>query len=164
MSRIMPIGTTKGPGETAQEYLLITPDRGRTAKVGEFVYYETAVGGQPRRVLGRITGRQPVRLFPDGFLADPEVPPDQVAALIGYTEREYELFEVGVVVLGYYDETLGDFINPRLPPRAGTPSQSTRPRVRPASMPESWAGEYTARAFSIAPLGYSVSHMRPSAL
>jgi hypothetical protein len=44
-----------------------------------------------------------------------------VAALIGYAEREYELFEVGVVVLGYYDQTLGDFVNPRLPPRAGTP-------------------------------------------
>ena len=121
MSVIAPIGTTKGPGETAHEYLFITPDRGRVAKVGEFVYYETEVDGQSRRVLGRVTGRQPVRLFPDGFLADPEVPPDEVAALIGYAEREYELFEVNVVVLGYYDETLGDFVNPRLPPRAGTP-------------------------------------------
>jgi hypothetical protein len=121
MNEIAPIGTTKGPGETAHEYLFITPDRGGVAKAGEFVYYETAVDGQPRRVLGRITGRQPVRLFPDGFLADPDVPPDEVAALIGYDEREYELFEVGVVVLGYYDQALGDFINPRLPPRAGTP-------------------------------------------
>jgi DNA helicase HerA-like ATPase len=121
MNDIAPIGTTKGPGETAHEYLFITPDRERRAKVGEFVYYETVVDGQPRRVLGRITGRQPVRLFPDGFLADPDVPPDEVASMIGYAEREYELFEVSVVVLGYYDETLGDFVNPRLPPRAGTP-------------------------------------------
>jgi DNA helicase HerA-like ATPase len=121
MSAIAPIGTTKGPGETPHEYLFVTPDRGSVAKAGEFVYYETAVDGQPHRVLGRVTGRQPVRLFPDGFLADPDVPPEQVAALIGYDEREYELFEVTVVILGYYDAALGDFINPRLPPRAGTP-------------------------------------------
>jgi len=121
VSQVIPIGTTKGPGETPHEYTVITPDRERTAKSGEFVYYETLVDGQPRCVLGRITGRRPVRLFPDSFLADPNVPPTEVAAMIGYTGRDHELFELTVGVLGYYDETLGDFINPRLPPRAGTP-------------------------------------------
>jgi len=121
MSDIRPIGITKGPGETAHEYLFITPDRGQTAKSGEFVYYAAQVDGQNRRVLGRVTGRQPVRLLPNGFLADPDVPPEGVAALIGYTGHEHELFEITVTVLGYYDGTIGDFINPRLPPRAGTP-------------------------------------------
>ncbi|NVM57092.1 MAG: ATP-binding protein, partial [Desulfobacterales bacterium] len=121
MSQIIPIGTTKGPGETPHEYIFITPDREQTAKVGEFVYYEMMVDGQLHRVLGRVTGRRPVRLFPDSFLADPNVPPVEVAAMIGYTGYDHELFEVSVAVLGYYDEVLGDFINPRLPPRAGTP-------------------------------------------
>ena len=121
MIQIRPIGTTKGPGETAHEYLFITPDRKETVKVGEFVYYQARVGDQDRRVLGRVTGRRPVRLFPDGFLADPDVPPDEIAAMVGYTERDHELFEVTVGVLGYYDEALGDFVNPRLPPRIGTP-------------------------------------------
>jgi len=121
VSDIRPIGTTKGPGETPHEYLFITPDRAGIAKVGEFVYYETVVGDESRRVLGRVTGRRPVRLLPDGFLADPDVAPAEVAAMIGYAERDHELFEVTVTVLGYYDETLGDFVNPRLPPRAGTP-------------------------------------------
>jgi uncharacterized protein len=121
MTSITPIGTTKGPGETPHEYTFITPDRQQTARTGEFVYYETTVEGQPRRVLGRITGRQPVRLFPDSFLADPNVPPAEVAAMVGYTGQDHELFEISVVILGYYDEGLGDFINPRLPPRAGTP-------------------------------------------
>jgi uncharacterized protein len=96
------------------------PDRTETIKVGEFVYYETQIGHETRRVLGRVTCRGPVRLLPDGFLADPDVPPGEIAAMIGYTEHGYELFEVTVGILGYYDETLGDFINPRLPPRAGT--------------------------------------------
>jgi DNA helicase HerA-like ATPase len=120
MNQITPIGTTKGPGETAHEYCFITPDREQTIKSGEFVYYQAAVAGEPRRVLGRVTGRRPMRLFPDGFLADPNVPPAQVAAMIGYTGQDHELFEIGVVVLGYYDEALGDFVNPRLPPRGGT--------------------------------------------
>jgi hypothetical protein len=121
MSKVIPIGTTKGSGETAHEYLFITPDREQTTKSGEFVYYQATVDGQRRRVLGRVTGRRPVRLFPDGFLADPNVPPAQVAAMIGYTGHDHELFEVSVGVLGYYDEGLGDFVNPRLPPRAGVP-------------------------------------------
>jgi DNA helicase HerA-like ATPase len=115
-----PIGTTKGPGETPHEYTFITPDRAQTAKSGEFVYYQATVDGQSRRVLGRITGRQPVRLFPDSFLADPTVPPAEVATMVGYAGHDHELFEISVGILGYYDESLGDFINPRLPPRAGT--------------------------------------------
>jgi hypothetical protein len=116
-----PLGTTKGPGETHHEFLLITPDRDAVAKVGEFVYYEAVVDGESRRVLGRITGRQPVRLLPDGFLADPDVNPAAVAGMLGYEGHDQELFEISVGVLGYYNPGLGDFINPRLPPRAGTP-------------------------------------------
>lgn len=121
MIRQTPLGITKGPGETANEYVFVTPDREMTAKVGEFVYYQTAVDGDRRRVLGRITGREPLRLLPDGFMADPNVAPEQVASMIGYTGQDHELFAVTVTVLGYYNSTLGDFINPRLPPRLGTP-------------------------------------------
>jgi hypothetical protein len=50
VSPVKPVGTTKGPGETPHEYTFITPDREGTAKVGEFVYYETAVGEETRRL------------------------------------------------------------------------------------------------------------------
>ena len=116
-----PIGTTKGPGEAAHEFTFITPDREQKVKTGEFVYYEAEVDGQTRRVLGRVTGRRPVRLFPDGFLADPEVRPEAVASMIGYAPQEPELFEVAVAILGYHEPALNDFVNPRLPPRAGHP-------------------------------------------
>lgn len=121
MNRHTPLGATKGPGETPNEYIFVTPDRDETAKVGEFVYYTADVDGDARRVLGRITGRAPLRLLPDGFMADPGVPPEQMAAMIGYGGRDHELFAITVTVLGYYSNTLGDFINPRLPPRLGTP-------------------------------------------
>jgi DNA helicase HerA-like ATPase len=115
------IGTTKGPGESAHEYTFVTPDAERRAKTGEFVYYETQVEGQRHQILGRVTDRVPLRLYPDSFMADPAVPPAEVAAMLGFLEQHHELFEVTVVVLGYYDPKLGDFVNPRVPPEAGSP-------------------------------------------
>jgi hypothetical protein len=121
MTQHTPVGTTKGPGETAHEFTFVSPDSEQVVKSGEFVYYEATVDGQSRRILARVTHRRPLRLYPDPFLADPTVSPDEVAALVGYTAPTYELFEVTTTVLGYYDENLRDFINPRLPPRSGWP-------------------------------------------
>lgn len=120
MTTVIPIGTTRGPGETAHEYTFITPDREDQARHSEFVFYEAEVDGEDRRILGRITQRQPARLLPDGFLAEPSVAPAEIAALIGYVGHDHNLFEITVSVLGYYDTVLSDFINPHLPPRPGT--------------------------------------------
>ncbi|HEX6542302.1 MAG TPA: ATP-binding protein [Ktedonobacterales bacterium] len=131
-----PVGITKGPGETIHEYTLISRDEQRLLKNGEYVYYElddatsgasstrAANGARtaaPRRVLGRILRRVPVQLFPDTFLSEPEVSPSQVAALVGYDMRASDLFELHVAIMGYYDEALGTFVNPWIPPSSGTP-------------------------------------------
>lgn len=120
------IGTAKGPGETPHEYTFITPDTDESVKNGEFVYYETAVAGGPprtrgRQIVGRVTQRRPIRLYPDSFMADPRVSPHRVAGMLGFHADPHELFEVTVRILGFYEPSLGDFINPRLPPRAGRP-------------------------------------------
>ncbi|MBW7882366.1 MAG: ATP-binding protein [Caldilineaceae bacterium] len=115
------IGTVKGPGETPHEYTFIAPDPERRVKHGEFVYYLALVEGQERPIIGRVTSRRSVKLFPDSFMADPSVPPDQVAALLGYDSDANELFEITVAVLGYHDAVFGDFINPRVPPAGGAP-------------------------------------------
>ncbi len=114
------IGTVKGPGETPNEFTMIAPDPDRRAKYGEFVHYVAHVDGKERSILGRITERRAVRVFPDSFMADPGVPPAQIASLLGY-ESANELFELTVSVLGYHSEALGDFINPRVPPVGGSP-------------------------------------------
>ena len=115
------IGTVKGPGETPNEFTLVAPDPDRRVKFGEFVYYHTAVDGEERPILGRVTKRQSIRLLPDSFLADPSVPPHEVAALLGYESDAGELFEITVTVLGYHSAEMGDFINPRVPPAGGAP-------------------------------------------
>lgn len=116
-----PIGTVKGPGETLHEFTFIAPDPERQLKNGEFVYYTASVDGGDRQILGRITARAAVKLFPDTFMADPSVPPQTVAAMLGYESEATELFELTVTVLGYYDERLYDFTNPRVPPQGGAP-------------------------------------------
>jgi len=116
----IPIGTTKGPGETPHEYTFVTPDPEQRVKYGEFVYYEAVVEGQPRAILGRVTQRLPLRLYPDSFMADPAVPPQAVAGLLGYEQDSSDLYQITASILGYYDRVLG-FINPRVPPRSGAP-------------------------------------------
>src|SRR5215470_5005900 len=119
-----PVGITKGPGETIHEYTFISRDEQRLLKNGEYVYYELddgSLSATPRRVLGRILNRIPVQLYPDTFLAEPEVAPSQVAALIGYDQRASDLFELHVAIMGYFDAALGTFVNPWIPPQSGTP-------------------------------------------
>ena len=101
------IGTVKGPGETPNEFTLVAPDPDRRLKHGEFLYYATEVDGEERSILGRVTGRESIRLLPDSFMADPNVPPQEVAALVGYQSDANELFEITVTVLGYHSERDG---------------------------------------------------------
>ena len=91
-------------------------------KVGEFVYYETLVDGEPRWILGKIIHRRLVRGLPDAFLADAGIAPRALAELIGLQAPEPQLFEVVVSITGYFDRTMRDFItNPRIPPAPGIP-------------------------------------------
>lgn len=120
-----PVGITKGPGENTHEYTFVSRDDEQRLKNGEYVYYELEVPNDltqtahRQRVLGRIIKRVPLQLYPDTFLAEPEIPPDQVAALVGYDSRSNDLFELHVAIMGFYDPQTGSFINPWIPPQSG---------------------------------------------
>jgi len=116
----VPIGTTKGPGETPHEYTFIAPDPEQRLKYGEFVYYEAEIDGDTRSILGRVSKRMPLRLYPDSFMADPAIPPQAIADLVGFDQDTHDLFEITATILGYYDLSMG-FVNPRVPPRSGAP-------------------------------------------
>ncbi|HEX8291157.1 MAG TPA: ATP-binding protein, partial [Pyrinomonadaceae bacterium] len=113
-------GTVKGPGERPHEYLFITADNAR-ARIGEFVYYAARDGQAERRIIGNVTERRLVRNLPDTFLSDPETPPSVVSSLIGLDGEGCELYEITVETIGYFHAGLGDFVNPRIPPRPGDP-------------------------------------------
>ncbi len=123
-----PVGITKGPGETTHEYTFVSRDDEQVLKNGEYVYYELFDPAEPglngntalsRRVLGRIIKRVPLQLYPDTFLAEPEISPAQVAAMVGYDSLTNELFELHVAIMGYYEQATGSFINPWIPPQSG---------------------------------------------
>src|SRR5438046_9946212 len=85
-----PVGIAKGPGESTHEYTFVSRDDEQELKNGEYVYYELSNSAEAgingasassfwRRVLGRIIKRVPLKLYPDTFLAAPEISPSQVA-------------------------------------------------------------------------------------
>ncbi len=111
-------GTVKGPGEMPHEYLFITKDNEKT-RIGEFVYYQAKVGESERQIIGTIKGRKLVRNLPDAFLSDPNTPPSMVSSLIGLDGDGCEIYEIQVETIGFFDTTVKDFNNPRIPPNPG---------------------------------------------
>ncbi|NJP10215.1 MAG: ATP-binding protein [Leptolyngbyaceae cyanobacterium RU_5_1] len=115
------IGTVKGPGENGNQYVFITADN-RYVKIGEFVYYtvQEARGEETAalQILGKISARGLIDHLPDRIFADTEVSPEAIAALVGFTETNAELYEITVDVIGYFDPALG-FMNPRKTPNPG---------------------------------------------
>jgi hypothetical protein len=171
---VRPVGITKGPGETIHEYTFISRDEERLLKNGEYVYYELGEGGASangarpdRRVLGRILRRVPVQLYPDTFLSEPQVPPSQVAALVGYDETANDLFELHVAIMGYYDPPLGTFVNPWIPPQSGTPIYladdallgSVLSKKRPSSVGSAMIGSLLTRQESAVPVVLDVKEL-----
>ena len=116
-----PVGITKGPGETPHEYTFISRDVDHLLRTGEYVWYALDDGPAPRQVLGRIVERRSVQQYPDTFLAEPAISPHAVAAMVGYADAANDLFELTVAIIGYYDDTLGAFVNPWIPPQSGLP-------------------------------------------
>lgn len=111
------IGTVKGPGETGNQYLFITTDN-RQVKIGEYVYYEFQEIEHTWQILGKISAQSLIDHLPDRIFADTEISPETIAALVGFTYTNPEIYEVAVDVIGYFDPGLG-FINPRQAPIPG---------------------------------------------
>ena len=111
------IGTVKGPGENGNQYVFITSDN-RSVKIGEYVYYEVQENDDAFKILGKISARRLIDHLPDRIFADTEISPEAIAALVGFTYDNPEIYEVSVDVIGYFDRSLG-FMNPRKSPNPG---------------------------------------------
>jgi DNA helicase HerA-like ATPase len=111
------VGTVKGPGENGNQYVFITSDN-RYVRIGEYVYYEVQESNSLRKILGKISDRRLIDHLPDRIFADTEISPDAIAALVGFTYDNPEIYEVSVDVIGYFEKGLG-FMNPRKSPNPG---------------------------------------------
>jgi len=114
------IGTVSGPGDDPNEFVFVTP-ADRPVKTGEFITYTVSVNDEEQSVFARVTNRKLIRGLPEGFLADPEVGPETVAATLGVPTDDTNLYRLTATVIGYYDTTMTTFANPRQLPDPGTP-------------------------------------------
>ncbi|MFB6217438.1 MAG: ATP-binding protein [Candidatus Aenigmatarchaeota archaeon] len=121
-------GIVSEPGEEANEFVFITPDD-TEIKTGEFIYYEGMVElededgdvvEEEKKIFARVTGREQRRGYPDQFMSDPNVSPKSVASKLGLTTGEVDLYRITASIIGYYDNRLNDFTNPRIVPQPGT--------------------------------------------
>jgi uncharacterized protein len=119
MSEIL--ARVKAPGDRPHSFLMVTPDTEQRLRQGEFVSYTMQIDGTDQIVLARIIERRAIRLYPDSFLADPSLDPNIISATVGYSGSISDLSELTAEIIGYYDDTFRDFINPGIPPRVGTP-------------------------------------------
>lgn len=117
------IGTVAGPGEGPNEFIVVTPDE-QAIKTGEFITYSVSVEGESRDVIARITNREQARGYPDTFMADPTVAPETIAATLGVPSDDIDLYRLEAMVIGFYDQNMATFSNPRQLPRPGTPLQT----------------------------------------
>lgn len=113
------VGTVKAPGPNGNQYIFITAEN-RYVRLGEFVYYNLPDESQPAplQVLGKLSGHELIAHLPDRLFADTEIRPEAIAALMGFTYTQPELYEVTVDIIGYFQGALG-FINPRRIPDPG---------------------------------------------
>lgn len=107
------VGTVKGPGDTANQYVFITSDH-QQVRAGDFVYY---VAGK-NEILGKISDLQLVDHLPDRIFADTDINPNAIATLVGFFHPNPEIYAVTVDVIGYFHPSLG-FMNPRQAPMPG---------------------------------------------
>jgi len=125
----MTVGLVSEPGKDTNEFMFLTPDDEKL-KTGEFVYYNALVkvesksGGlktEEKKIYSRITDREECRGYPDEFMADPEVDPKKIAKKLGLSSEDMERYRITAKIIGFYDDRINDFTNPRIVPKPGTP-------------------------------------------
>jgi len=113
------IGTVASPGDDPAEFEFIAPST-ESIRTGEFVVYDAVTEGETRSVLARVTNTDQERSLPGEFLANPDVDPDAVAGALGVPTDDTELNRYTARTIGYFDDAMDTFTNPRSQPDPGT--------------------------------------------
>jgi len=136
-----PIGTVACPGDDPSEFEFIAPgDQG--LRTGEFVAYNATVAGEREAILARVTNTAQERGLPGEFLANPDVDPTEVAGALGVPTEDTELSRFTARTIGYFDEQISTFTNPRIQPQPGTRLQLAADTYLEAVLPSAdWDSE-----------------------
>ncbi|MDL5502015.1 MAG: hypothetical protein QSU88_02260, partial [Candidatus Methanoperedens sp.] len=82
---------------------------------GMFVFY---LEGE-RKVMCRVKYGVPLKQYPQEFLMDMEISPDDVSAFYGFDLQDFKYYSYSTSAVGFFDASMGEFINPRTNPASG---------------------------------------------
>ncbi len=165
-------GTTKGPGDTPHEFIFISTDPENILKHGEYVWYAIEKNNKTQRVIARITERVDAHGYPDTFLSDPLIAPQDIAAIMGYPREQSTIYEISAAIMGYFDTDVGAFINPWIPPLPGSPVffadsamlAEALSRKRQNDIGSAWIGDLLTREPGDAPIIIDMTEITSSHL
>jgi hypothetical protein len=135
------IGTVTKPGEDPNEFRFVAPEA-EGIKTGEFVTYTAPVDGSTEEVVARVTNREQERGLPASFMTNPDVDPDAVAGVLGVPSDDVDLYSMTARVVGYFDDAMDAFVNPRSLPEPGTRLRLAADEFLEAVLPNAdWEGD-----------------------
>ncbi len=83
---------------------------------GLFVTYNE----EGKRILCRVMHAKPLNQYPQEFLMDINIEADEISRFYGLDPEDFKYFLYSAMVVGYFDKSMGEFINPRKNPACGT--------------------------------------------
>ncbi|MCZ7393942.1 MAG: ATP-binding protein [Candidatus Methanoperedens sp.] len=82
---------------------------------GMFVSY-TDTG---KKILCRVKHGEPRNQYPEEFLTDMKIEAEEISRFYGFDPQDFKYYSYSASVIGYFDNAMGEFINPRTNPACG---------------------------------------------
>ncbi len=82
---------------------------------GMFVSYNDA----GKKILCRVKHGEPLNQYPEEFLMGMEIDADEISRFYGLDPQDFKYYSYSASVVGYFDNAMGEFINPRTNPACG---------------------------------------------
>jgi hypothetical protein len=117
---MIPIGRVIGPAEENGQIKIQTKDNLYT-RVGEYLFYRTSINDEEQEVFAIIISRCICRNLPANFLSNPAIDAAKIASALGLPNALNGIeYEITANILGYFDNKLKSFVNPRINPNPNT--------------------------------------------
>jgi DNA helicase HerA-like ATPase len=114
------LGTVKNSDE--EGFTFISCER---LPAGMFVCYNDS----GKKILCRVRHAEPLNQYPLEFLMDMELDADEVSRFYGLDPEDFKYYSYAASVIGFFDTTMGEFINPRTNPACGMKIESAGEEV-----------------------------------
>ena len=109
-----PIGIVKGVEENDIKF--ISSDK---LKNGDFVAYRDRWVDTDHFILCRVKYAHSLKTFPDEFLLNSELDPKTILEFSGMDTDDYDKYLITASIVGYFNESIGEFKHPRTMPDNG---------------------------------------------